>query len=151
MEGETDEHLRTGFSSVQQQETFNKRVQHQLAQSYAGNDGGTGFYGEGQDQQNDSELPEGVKHVFMALDSEEEEEEKKQHKINARKSRRPAFENKLIGLSPLVTGRGNEAGDNSHLLSDSNFLPIYQPDPTASNFVTSQEESLQKIQLEMEH
>lgn len=49
----------------------------------------------------------------MALDSEEEEEEKKQQRANNRKSRRPAFEHKLIGLSPMVTGRGNELGDNS--------------------------------------
>jgi hypothetical protein len=42
---ETDDNLRTGFSSVQP--SFINRPAHMFAQSYAGNDGGTGFYGEG--------------------------------------------------------------------------------------------------------
>lgn len=144
VEEETDENLRTGFSSLQQQESFNKRVAHHFAQSYAGNDGGTGFYGEGQDTPNDTELPEGVKHVFMALDSEEEEE-KKVSKAHARKSRRPVYDNKIIGLSPMVSGRGVEP-DNSQMLQDSNFLSAVQQELSASNFMASAEESLQQLE-----
>ena len=49
----------------------------------AGIDGGTGFIGQGTDKDGfaETDLPEGVKRVFMALDSDEEEKRRPRKSI----------------------------------------------------------------------